>query len=988
MRRLRSIELNKQWKHIYIFPFLFFLTSCAAQPPTNPRRDPNIALNEIACQKKSLKGDSCWVKQNDPIISGNSRHIYCPQVSEPHSMQPSYSNESMYLATNQSDFSSEAERLYQSGLDHSVYRQSEKSLHDYNEALKLLSSEENNSKLAAKIYFQIGWVQDQLHNYTQAHEAYQHALELFVKLRYKKEEGNSHNALGIIDQALGRFDPAIEHFKRAIDIRLNNRDQMGEIKARINLASVMAEQGQYQNALDENGYVGKLLDSIKPTTIEVKEEKRGVFTNLGSIYTVLGQWEKSLSFHKKALILTEEMHSKEDKAIVFQSLGYTFAEMHKYPEAINYFNKALEIQKNSNLSSCAEILNSLGLTLNESGKPDKAISMLTEAKQIFNNIGALRLEAATLDSLGSLYKRLNQFELSQKMYEQALAIFWEIKDRPNERIALSNLADLFQKSDKPKLAKILFKQAIDLTESLRRELRFLPSDQQKDYANMAADPYRGLADILIREGRILEAMYVLDLLKVEEMNQYTRTRNVSDQTSKPSYSLLEEQVHQKYGDLIRFERHWEECKRKPNTINCSQSDLNIHKALQDEFNKSIKTLKSESTQDDKQMDPDNFKSVVIKIAEQQPNTIVVYFFFNNEGKLSLLWGDGSAFQVKQLDIQFKQLSDEVLKFYGLLKSDNSEITKVKASGKQLYQWLIEPIQNMLSTNNIQNLVFSLDRLLRYIPMAALFDGEQYLAERYTVSMILTAADTDTEKQPPYDQKTEVLAMGTSKAIEPFLALTNVPKELDEIVKQKKRTGGVFQGLKFLDEDFNYNALQQNLIKQRILHLATHAKFDPRNPDQTYLLLGDGDKLNKDQIKNLPTVPLVVLSACETALGGPDQEGKEVAALGSYFFNNATKTVIATLWSVDDESTSLLMKSFYKNLSHSSSRNAQVTTAPSLREAQINFIQGKIRKASERNKTRATYIPSEDKSNASENPITNDYSHPYYWAPFILIGNRW
>ena len=111
-------------------------------------------------------------------------------------------------------------------------------------------------------------------------------------------------------------------------------------------------------------------------------------------------------------------------------------------------------------------------------------------------------------------------------------------------------------------------------------------------------------------------------------------------------------------------------------------------------------------------------------------------------------------------------------------------------------------------------------------------------------------------------------------------------------------------------------MRDNLLGRKILHIATHAKFIRGTPDSSYLLLGTGEKLTIPKIEtlqDLADIHLVMLSACETALGGSNQDGAEIAGISYYFLNGGAKAVMASLWSVDDQSTGLLMQQFYGNL---------------------------------------------------------------------------
>ncbi len=338
-------------------------------------------------------------------------------------------------------------------------------------------------------------------------------------------------------------------------------------------------------------------------------------------------------------------------------------------------------------------------------------------------------------------------------------------------------------------------------------------------------------------------------------------------------------------------------------------------------------------------------------------------------KLWLLWvAPGGIANRIEVPVSQKELGDTALEFRMALQDPNSKPEDIQAIGQKLYQWLIQPLEPELQKNQIKNLIFSLDRVTRYLPMAALFDGQHYLVENYQISTILSAELTDlATPRPRRTAEMPILALGMSTGSEQFRPLPNVITELDNIVKTDATDPvGIYPGRQYLDRTFDFRALADNLRDFGALHIATHGKFEPGLPNASYLLLGTGEKLTLDRIQTLQNrnfLHLAVLSACETALGGPDAEGLEIAGLAYYFsVADGAKAVMASLWLVNDSSTSEFMQHFYANLGN---ETQSLTKAEALRQAQLRFL----------------HSPGTDASTQTRN-----LAHPYYWAPFILIGN--
>jgi filamentous hemagglutinin family protein len=293
------------------------------------------------------------------------------------------------------------------------------------------------------------------------------------------------------------------------------------------------------------------------------------------------------------------------------------------------------------------------------------------------------------------------------------------------------------------------------------------------------------------------------------------------------------------------------------------------------------------------------------------------------------------------------------------------------SAQQLYQWLLEPLEPALQKTNIQNLVYILDRGLRTLPLAALHDGENFIIDRYSLSLTPSLALTDL--RPPNLTKQQILAMGVSQFSdrEPLPA---VPTELASI------TDNIWQGQTYLNEEFT----RTNLAKARdntpygIIHLATHADFRPGDPSESYIQLWD-EKLTLDELKELgwdsPTVELLVLSACRTALNSPEAE----LGFAGLTVASGVKSAIGSLWYVSDIGTLGLMTNFYDRLQESSLK------AEALRQAQLSLLQGETRFEG------GELVMGDDRFPLSpELAILGDrsFTHPYYWSGFTLIGNPW
>ncbi|MEG4628747.1 CHAT domain-containing protein [Microcoleus sp. AR_TQ3_B6] len=300
----------------------------------------------------------------------------------------------------------------------------------------------------------------------------------------------------------------------------------------------------------------------------------------------------------------------------------------------------------------------------------------------------------------------------------------------------------------------------------------------------------------------------------------------------------------------------------------------------------------------------------------------------------------------------------------------------KQPAEELYEWLIAPLQPELDANKIDTLVFSMDAGLRTLPLAALYDGKQFLVEKYSLGLIPSLSLTDTRYADV--KASEVLAMGASNFPAKYdqNPLPAVPLEISTIV------GKIWPGSSFLNEAFTLANLKgkRNQPQYKIIHLATHGDFQPGGAENSYIQFWD-TKLRLNQLEELklsnPQVELLVLSACTTAVGDEQAE----LGFAGLAVHAGVKSALASLWYVSDVGTLGLMTEFYQQL-----RTAPIK-AEALRQAQLAMLRGEVRLQDgylvRSGNNQALPLPSELAARGDRN-----LSHPYYWAAFTMIGSPW
>jgi filamentous hemagglutinin family protein len=301
-----------------------------------------------------------------------------------------------------------------------------------------------------------------------------------------------------------------------------------------------------------------------------------------------------------------------------------------------------------------------------------------------------------------------------------------------------------------------------------------------------------------------------------------------------------------------------------------------------------------------------------------------------------------------------------------------------APSQQLYQWLIAPLDEDLQKQKIQNVMFISDVGLRSIPIAALHDGKQFAIEKYSIGLAPSLSLVDTRFVNI--KNSEVLAMGAGEFApdqeqDPLLA---APLEVSTVATK------VWRGRSVIDRDFTQNNLkgQRQRRPYGIIHLATHADFQPGEPSNSYVQLYDM-KISLDRARELglnnPGTQLLVLSACRSALGDKNAE----LGFAGLSVQAGVKSALASLWDVSDSGALALMSEFYGQL------NTAPIKAEALRQSQIAMIQGKVKIEGNELITSAGSIPlSPEVATYLRRNTIGQLSHPFYWASFTLVGSPW
>ncbi|MGB3188543.1 MAG: CHAT domain-containing protein, partial [Limnoraphis sp.] len=609
-------------------------------------------------------------------------------------------------------------------------------------------------------------------------------------------------------------------------------------------------------------------------------------------------------------------------------------------------------------------------------------------------------EAFSLNNLGWAYNNLGQYQKAIEYLQQSLAIFQEIGDRNGEALSLSNMGIALEQQNQSELAITFLKKSVNVTETIRQDIGGLPRELQESYTETVEGTYRRLADLLLKENRVLEAQRVLDLLKVQELEDYLKNvRGNANTASGLEFYQPEAEILARYNQLqknaIEVGEELTQLQQKQNLTPSEEQRLTQLYKLQEEINANFNNFarSPEVRELIEQLSFDAREQTLSlgaldglrdKLGELDA---VLFYPLILEDRLELVITTPNSPPLRRtVEVSREELYRTIVRFRLALQDPTKDAV---APAQKLYKWLLEPLENDLKTANTEVIIYAPDGVLRYIPLVALHDGQQWIAQRFRVNNITAASLQEIDTQPQPEPRILAGAFADESLIRSarigqrdveFAGLPFAGIEVDGLKQTLPNTTA------YVDEAFTLETMKPKMNGYNVLHFATHAAFVPGDPSESFIVFGEGENPTLRDVENwsLSNVDLVVLSACETGLGGFDNNGEQILGLGYQFQSRGARAVVASLWQVNDGGTQLLMNEFYHALQAGNSKTEALQNAQNaLITGDLSIVGGK--RGSERTGD-GGFIQRDLETGLPINNGSNNFSHPYYWASFILIGN--
>ncbi len=734
----------------------------------------------------------------------------------------------------------------------------------------------------------------------------------------------------------------------ALEIARREKDKKGEVAALGSLGEAYHKRGDYGVAIQE--YLKPALDIGYP------EYEFALSNSLGKSYLSDAQlW----AIRANSANLQE--NEKKEEEFTANSTSY-------YQQALNYFQNSLKIarQDNNQSAQMQVLLNLIQLSYRSQTlkiiTKSQAAKFINDALQLVSQLPLSRskvyakIDLATLSTdnqsiaasrTGCQPLRLADTQV-KVLLESAVKSSQKLQDNRSQSFALGTLGHYYECQQQ-------YSQALDFTQKaiVNAEQDLQTGDSLYLWEWQAGRIFSLLGDEEKATAAYQRAYNILtrvreDILLADRDLQFD-FRDII----KSFYTQLAVLNLNKAAEAKSLEAQNKQLSQAVTTVNSLQVA-----ELQNYFGNDCVLTTIDETTINNLLGKDTavFNSLIL-----DKGVAIVVSFSDGKGKYKRKWH-----WIKENDklVSLEVVRDSIKNYRTNLV--DSGLDRVYQPGKnieaqRLYKWIIKDFEDEFKLLGIKNLVFIQDGILRTVPMASLYSpkDQTFLIEKFAIAITPSLSLTAPNKLESKEDEALILGLSQPATVDSkeFSALSNVESEIDKVKRlfPKKEP--------LVNQQFLPEAVEEELAKvtYSIIHVATHAQFGTI-PTDTFIVTGNNQKLTINQLEKAlrqtnnqsdTAVELLTLSACETAFGD------ERAALGlaGVAVQAGVRSALASLWAVDDESTSILIAEFYRQLKTGMSK------AQALQAAQVKLIQA-------------------DK----DKDINSEYNNPYYWSPFILIGN--
>ena len=823
-------------------------------------------------------------------------------------------------------------------------------------------------------------------------------------------EAGTRDGLGRTYADEGQGREALKYFERSLRIFREAGERAGEALVLNDMGPAYAEVGEKQRALES---LNRALSIWRE--IGSRQGEALTLNDIGRVYRDLGQQQSAMDDYNQALPIWREVGNRNGEALALSDIGRAYADLGQPSRALENDNQALPIfRETGSRRGEAMALNNMGRDHFDMGEPAEAMNLELQALAIWREVKDQRNEAQDLMTTAWSYSALGQPKSSLASALAALDLAKGVDDPEVKGAIEASLMMDFRKQHRFEEAIFFGLEAVNSYQSIRKNITGLDKNLQAGFAQSKSGAYRTLAELLVEAGRLGEAEQILDLLKEQELDDLVPGSGPgAGAIETPKLSPVQQEIESLLSDLEKKSRDIEEWNLEAAQLEADSARnaaddarlktlnanlLQARSAIQDRFDHAIAPELDKQSVSGQSAEASTQSYLERSLAKLGQNVMGIRILLGEDHAYAIVVTANSRkkfeFTASSADIRSKALE--------ALKAIGSPSTDPRPQLNQLYAMIAAPFESELKSveaaggtqDNVPTLLWSLDDALRYVPMGALYDGNRYMVERFHNVLFTPESYVHIADAPEQTGAAPLaLAVGLSKSYDGMPALPGVIPELDSVAHDPSvpDSHGPMQGKILPDEQFTLAALKTELGSGSgfsVVHIASHFVLIAGTGNEPFLLMGGnntgdakGFEWNLAEMENSPVTfngtRLLTLSACSTAKDYKSRNGFEMDSLGMIAQQKGAAAVLATLWDVNDLSTSRIMSDFYARWIKDSAKGK----AEALRQAQLAFLLG-ASAATGANTGRGL----ESAGPSLAQPSNLGYAHPYYWAPFVLIGN--
>ncbi len=815
----------------------------------------------------------------------------------------------------------------------------------YTQELELLDAaldlyqQSGNTHNEATTHQMLGETYLALSDYDRALDSFGQALAITRDAGNRWGEARMLYGIGKVYGAISNYDEALDHYAQSLAIDRDIGELEGEAFTLGSIGSVYLNQGDLEQALT---YFQQSLSIENPSGIEVR--KADMLGSIGTVYMDLGDHERALSYFEEALTLFRVWSDRSGEVSTLGNIGLVHQNMGETDQALADYEQVLDlVREMGDRQGEAATLNNMGTLYVRLSDDEQALSHLEAALQISRDIGDRSGEAGALNNIGNAYRMQDQYERALEAYEQALAIMEEIGDRASQAIILKNIGETHEMLENRPEALEYYLQSIAVREEIRTGMQV--EAFQSALAAQDVDVYRRAVRLMTELGRPEEAFALSERNRARVFLDAMGNSRPDLRQGADAELLQQEEILR--GELAALESDLLTEKTKAPQLQNQQILHSVAEKLvvrQQEYQDLVNQIQLSNPELASLVAIPETTVTGIQALLDGQTTLVTYYLTDENALAFVLTQDD--YHVAELPASAAEIDQAVESFRNLglanLRNPNPR------SLVDLYAWLVAPLESYLLTPKVGIVPH---QALHYVPFAALSDGEQSFGNRFALYYLPSAGTLPFIEAKAGRERTAPLILGDPQTDNPDLP------RLAHAAQEAALVAELFGAEPLLGAEASEEVVQAQAGSAGVVHLAAHGAFNPVAPLFSRLWLAPGGeedgRLNVHEAYglDLDRTDLVVLSACQTQVGELSA-GDEVVGLTRAFLYGAP-TVVASLWSVDDEATGVLMARFYEHL-----------LAGKGKAEALQAAQAEVR----------------------ADPTHPEWAHPYYWAAFVLSGD--